>query len=192
MAKIILTAEDIKRADSYLPIEKKKAMAELMTTFCVEERKDPNDGKVLPLPPQARENRMIRQMFLMGVLAEMYLHKKVRYQTIRYERDDEAVEKPIPLLMDADEYNDWAESAVLNQLERLKKKKDDVADKIFDLLSDFRLFENMLLGAIRDEIAARNDPADRLAVILAMNSAPETIEAAKAEAVKAIDAAKGG
>ena len=191
MAKIILTAEDVKNADSYVDVEKKKMMAELMTTFCVEERQDPNDGRVLPLPPQARENRMIRQMFLMGVLAEMYFHKKVKYQTIRIEKDGKSTEKAIALLMDADEYNEWASSAVFNQLERLKKKRDDVADKVFDLTADFRLFESMLLGAIRDEIAARNDPADRLASILAMNSAPETIEAAKAEALKAAETAKG-
>ena len=138
MAKIILTAEDVKNADSYVDVEKKKMMAELMTTFCVEERQDPNDGRVLPLPPQARENRMIRQMFLMGVLAEMYFHKKVKYQTIRIEKDGKSTEKAIALLMDADEYNEWASSAVFNQLERLKKKRDDVADKVFDLTADFR------------------------------------------------------
>lgn len=182
MAEIMLTAEDIEKAESYIPIEKKKAMAELMTTFCVEEYADPNDGRVVKLPPQYRENRMSRQMFLMGVLAEMYLKKEYRYQKIHYMAGDEVVEKEVPLFMDADDYNDWAGSHVLNQLERMKKRRDALADKVYDLMGDFKLFENMLLGAIRDEVSARNDPASRLSAVLAMNGSEAAVAEAKANA----------
>ena len=179
MAKVTITAEDVLNAADYVTIETKQMMAELMTTFCVEERPSPNDGAVMPLPPVYRENRMTRQMFLMGVLAELYLKKKVKYQTVRYQSGKKTVEKPLHLLMDADEYNEWAGSHVLNQLDRMKKQKGEVADKVFDILEDYKLFEHMLLGAIRDEVSARNSEADRFAMTVELQNREAAFAAAK-------------
>lgn len=184
MAKITITAEDIRNAADYVSIEQKQSATQWMTTFCVEQFRSPNDGKPLALPPVYKENRMTRQMFLMGVLAHLYLKKPCRWQKVRFEANDGSVEKPVSLMMDADDYNDWAESHVLNQLERLKKQKGETADKVFDLLEDYKLFEHMLLGAIRDEVSVRNSDADRLAMVMAMEAAAQQAAEAK-DAMKA-------
>lgn len=179
MAKITITAEDIRNAADYVSIEQKQSATQWMTTFCVEQFRSPNDGKPLALPPVYKENRMTRQMFLMGVLAHLYLKKTCQWQKVRFEANDGTVEKPVSLMMDADEYNDWAESHVLNQLERLKKQKGETADKVFDLLEDYKLFEHMLLGAIRDEVSVRNSDADRLAMVMAMEASAQQAAEAK-------------
>ena len=60
----------------------------------------------------------------------------------------------------------------MNQLERLKKEKQ-VANKVYDLLYDFKAFELILNGAIHDEIEMANDPAIRIAEVLAVQTTPE-------------------
>lgn len=182
---VILTEEDIRNAKSYVPIETKQAMANWMTVFCVEEHKSPNDGKLLPLPPVYKENRMTRQLFMMGVLAHLYLGKPCEWQSVSFEATDGRVEKKLDLMMDADAYNEWAGSHVLNQMERMKKLKGETADKVFDILSDYKLFEQMLLGAIRDEVSVRNSEADRLAMILAVQNSEAEAAALKAAVAEA-------
>lgn len=176
---VILTEEDIRAAESYLPIEKKHSLATWMTTFCVERHEHRRADSPIPLPPVWKENRMTRQMFLMGVLAHLYLKKPCTWQRVEFEARDGKTEQDLALLMEVEQYNEWAGSHVVNHLERLKKNKA-VADKVYDLLADYKLFENMLLGAIRDEVSVRNNSGDRLAMTLALQNSDEALREAKA------------
>lgn len=176
---LTITVDDVKQAASYLPAEKKLAMAELMVGLILE-KQERNDGQSFAAPPVWRENRMKKQQFLMGVLATQYFGKSTELQVLRYRGDDgEIKDKPVPMFMSVDALNEWAGSHVMNQLERLKKKHGEISDKLFDLLYDFRAFEQMLNGAIRDELEARNDPIDRISQVLTQQVSEEALRALK-------------
>ena len=118
----------------------------------------------------------MRQQCLMGVFAQWYMGRKIEMQIASYvDNDGKTQEKPINYCMSADEYDKWAGSHVMNQMERWKRAKNTVSNKVYDIMYDFKAFENMLLGAIRDEIDARNDPALRMMQMMDAQTSPETL-----------------
>lgn len=176
MAEINITREDIERAKDYLPLEIKETMVRLMAPLCLEQVRNPNSSGARPLPDIVRESRKMRQQCLMGVFAQWYMGRKIEMQIASYvDNDGKTQEKPINYCMSADEYDKWAGSHVMNQMERWKRAKNTVSNKVFDIMYDFKAFENMLLGAIRDEIDARNDPALRMMQMMDAQTSPETL-----------------
>lgn len=173
MAVITITEADLAKASTYIPIESKDRIARIVAAFCVEPA-DAENGA-----PVYRENRKLRQMFLMGILAEMYLHRDYRIQRVKLGESGE--EQDVRLLMQLSEYDDWAGSHVINQLERLKKDKTKkVSNTVYDLLYDYKAFEGMIFGAIRDELEARNDALHRAAAVLC-EITPDMIKTAVGE-----------
>lgn len=176
MAEINITREDIERAKDYLPLEIKETMVRLMAPLCLEQVRNPNSSGARPLPDIVRESRKMRQQCLMGVFAQWYMGRKIEMQIASYvDNDGNAKEKPINYCMSADEYDKWAGSHVMNQMERWKRAKNTVSNKVYDIMYDFKAFENMLLGVIRDEIDARNDPALRMMQMMDAQTSPETL-----------------
>lgn len=156
---VTITESDIAKASTYVPIEAKKGIARIIAMFCVEPAADMGGA------PMYRENRKFRQMFLMGILAELYLQREYHLQRVQLGESGE--EQDVRLLMQESEYDEWAGSHVMNQLERLKKDKTKkVSNTVYDLLYDYKAFESMIFGAIRDELEARNDPLRRAAALL--------------------------
>lgn len=162
MADIVITAEDIAKAMTYIPLTAKEGFARNIAPFCLEPV-DVNVGidQSFPLPNRVRENRKLAQQYKMGFLA-YYLRKDFKTQEAVI-ADGETIE--LTMCMDESEYDLWASSHVFNQLERLKKSKDsaETANRVFDLLYDYKMMENMLNLAIRDEVEARNDVFNRAA-----------------------------
>ena len=158
MADITITINDVKNAATYMGLAIKEEMTRAIARMCIEPveiKADENES----LPPMFRENRKLRQQFQMGILAAM-LGKEYEQQAVRIAGVDE--EQLLPWCMDEAEYDRWAASHVMNQLERLKKAADKTAlNTIFDLLYDYKAIEMMLTGAIRDELEAHNDPFNR-------------------------------
>lgn len=188
MADIEITEDEVLSANTYIDICSKEAVTRLFAQLCAERVENPNSTKLQPLPPLYRENRRLRQQMSMGVLAKLYLGRDIQLQTVTIEADGERTEKRIDCCMDTDEFDIWAASHVINQLERLKaSKKPGVRNKVFDLLYDFKCFENMLFGAIRDELEVRNDFADRFTKLMDLQTGPESL----AEAEKLLNALKG-
>lgn len=176
MAEINITREDIERAKDYLPLDIKETMVRLMAPLCLEQVRNPNSSGARPLPDIVRESRKMRQQCLMGVFAQWYMGRKIEMQIASYvDNDGKTQEKPINYCMSADEYDKWAGSHVMNQMERWKRAKNTVSNKVYDIMYDFKAFENMLLGAIRDEIDARNDPALRMMQMMDAQASPETL-----------------
>lgn len=173
---IVITQEEILRAKDYLPIRHKAAMAELMAKLCVRVVKNPASTAENPLPDYCVEDRMMRQQCLMGVLAGWYLQREYEMQKLEFsDGEGKKQERAINYCMSADALDEWCESHPMNQLERFKKEKR-VANKVYDLVYDYKAFENMLLGAIQDELKARNDPALRMSQILAIQVTPEAVK----------------
>lgn len=175
--RIEITAEDIRNAATYTPIQLKEVIARNVAALCIEPVEvDAGDGQVLPT--MFRENRKLRQQYQMGILASLLGREfTVQKATIRTENGKE--ERELAWCMDEAEFNRWAESHVMNQLERLKKGKEPaLVNKVFDLLYDYKAIEMMLGGAIRDELEVHNDVFNRAMQyfsVAAMQSAMNTM-----------------
>ena len=173
---INITAEDIKNASAYTTLPAKEVLTRSVAQFCIEPVEVSVDDET-PLPPMFRENRKLRSQFMMGILASL-LGKEYTLQTVKIRGDESAEEHQLAWCMDEDDYQLWASSHVMNQLERLKKSRDtETVNKVFDFLYDYKAIEMMLLGAIRDELDVANDPFNRamryfnnMAMQSAMNS----------------------
>lgn len=184
-----ITIEDVKKARSYMPAVTKQAVARLMAqlvTRIVENNAGP-DGK--SLPPLRVEDPVRRLQCLHGVLCGWYFGSDYERETLRYldEKDGQEKTRPLDFVMSLDQLDKWLEGHPMNQLERLKKEKA-VANKVYDILYDFRAFELMLNGAIREEIEKANDPALRMAEMLAAQTTPEELK----KAMELLEEMKGG
>jgi hypothetical protein len=136
-----------------------------------------------PLPSFRVEDRMMRQQCLMGVLAQFYFGMEFENAVLEIENEKgETRLEPIKGCMTVAEMDKFCESHPINQLERMKREKA-VANKVYDLLYDFKGFEAFLNGAIRETIEMQNDPALRIAQMMAIQTTPETIKEAM-EAIK--------
>lgn len=150
---ITITEQDVLNADTYIGIGIKEKFTRTVAVLCLEPVEVENDNGDI-LPTMVRENKKIKAQYLMGMLATL-LHRD--FATQRLKSGEE-----LPMCMDEDDYDLWASSHVMNQLERLKKGKNSAAvNKLFDLLYDYKAFELMLTGAIRDELEVRNDLFNR-------------------------------
>ena len=178
MAKeIVIREKDIEQARDYMPVAIKEQVARLLAALCIEEVPNPASSKAQPLPDLVRENRRMRQQCLYGVFAQWYMNKSEELQMFAYyDRDGEKHEEKANYCMDADATDKWAGSHVFNQMERLKRSKTYISEKTYNIMYDYKMFENMLLGAISDEIRGRNDPALRMVQLMNMQATPEDIK----------------
>lgn len=178
---ILISEKDILNAATYVPADAKESIVRNAAKFCVERVQAKlawDDAGLFPVPPLWRERRTVREMFLMGILAKFYLGRKYEYQTAHMTGgDNKDTEIAVPFLMSVSDYDEWAGSHVMNQLERMKKGADKKAvNIIFDLLYDFRRLESMLSGAIRDELDRLNDPCGRVFEMISAQSNPDVIK----------------
>ena len=174
---VTITIDDVKKARNYMPIENKYALTGFMAKLIVRITENDAGSKSAPLPPMRIEDRIRRAQFLNGVLAGYYFGAQFDREKLLF-RDEETGEtksREIELCMSVSALDDWLSGHPINQLERLKKDKS-VANKVYDILYDFRAFELMLNSAIREEMDKANDPAIRMAEVLAAQTTPESLK----------------
>lgn len=149
---INITEQDILNAADYINIGVKEEFTRAVAFVCLEPVEVQYDGA--SLPTMFRENKKIKAQYLMGTLATL-MGKPFEAQKLKSGEE-------LSGCMSEDDYNLWASSHVMNQLERMKKSGSKTAvNKLFDLLYDYKAFEMMLTGAIKDELEVRNDPFNR-------------------------------
>lgn len=163
-----ITAEMIKNAETYIPLIEKAKLAEDISRKCVkvvEFAYTPTDGgETIPMPPGAQEVPFLTNLCLMGVLVSRYFKQG----------EDWADDVQMPLNV----YDEWAGSHVMNQLERLKGNKA-VADRVYDLLYDYRDFRWMVRQSVESRVAQGSDIVSRMHQMLslsAMDVSPEMLE----------------
>lgn len=159
--KIVITPEIVKNATDYIPLMKKQEMAETIAQKCIvkvlmkyTEKGDGTDS--VPMPDRYQEYHMYTNLYLMGVLAQEYLH-------IPYEGDGTGKEliDYENLKMPANVYDQWGASHVLNQLEQMKTDRE-LREKVFDLLNDYKDFRWMLAHEIDILLGHNNDVVTRM------------------------------
>lgn len=174
---VTITQEDVKKAKSYIPAETKEALARLMAKLCTRIVENDASTPENPLPPMRVEDRIRRLQCLNGMLCGGYFGGKFEELKLNLPKEDGAgtEERVFKGVMSLEALDDWCAGHPKNQLERLKKEKA-VANKVYDILDDYKLFEILLDRAIREELDMANDPALRIAQILAVQTTPENLK----------------
>lgn len=182
---ITITEKDILGADSYIGISTKEVHTRAIAFACLEPVRVEMDDDGNVLPTMFRENKKIKAQYLMGVLATLL---KRPFESEKLKSGEE-----LTGCMAEAEYDRWAQSHVMNQLERLKKalKNSEAVNKLFDLLYEYKAIELMLTGAIKDELEVRNDPFNRAMQWFTLSAADagvkEIVKMAVSEAAKGDD-----
>lgn len=144
--EIIITKELVSGARDYIPDAVKEAWTAENAPKCFDKLAITADGEAMP--PMYAVNSSIKARYLMAAFAGLYLNAE-------YE-----AEKDNAALMTVAEYDRWAGSHVFNQMERLKRF-DDVRDKIFDIIEDYRSLEKRFHAAVGNLLNVQNDPVIR-------------------------------
>lgn len=170
MERFILTEELLENASSYAPLGVKEDFVNGVVDRCLSVvTVDLNIGENSAMPNLYAEDSFAKSRYLMAALLVLYLGIPKENLTMR--GDD-------PWLLDEGEYDLFAGSHIVNQLERTKGN-GAFRDKIFDLLRDYRDLEKKLNTAIYHRLEARNDPMNRMFQKLAMDTSEAALEAQK-------------
>ena len=159
--KKTLTEEDIRNAVSYLPLAKKTAMARAYAQDCLLnfELSTGNDEIDKVFPSRFQENPQKRMLYGMLVLLRDYLKKM----------EDED--------LSTEQYDEWGSASIFNQLDRFKSSKDqEIRNKVYDLVDDYREFYRMLGTEINSLVEAKNDLLARLVQYITLSQSPEVLQ----------------
>ena len=159
--KFIITEEMIQKAESYIPLARKRAIAKAVAEACLEAAdaltEEISRDTQLSIPQLHREQCGTKALHLMYFFLTEYLHLDLS--------DDFA----------EDEYDYYASSHIFNQLERFKSGDMELRIKVFDILYDYKALKSMLETEIYNLKETKNSALDRLQSSLALFSTPENI-----------------
>lgn len=167
MERFVITPEMVKRANCYVDLLTKSAIAAQGAKQCVTTVHIQLENTAAPVPDRAQENVLVKARLMMGMLAAYYLK-------IPFEGQDDDLAMPLNI------YDQWAASHVMNQLERMKSNAE-VRDKVFDLLTDFKEWQKMLNTEIYALLKHRNDTCTRILEMMEKQSTPEAFQNAVGE-----------
>ena len=157
-----VTEQMMEKADAYIPITEKEAIATVIAEACVVPCKETSadtekeDVFNVPAPPLYKENTLVKALCLTGCFLRYYLHVDVKSMNIPIE-----------------EYDGWTGAHLMNQIERFKGTAHKV--KAFDMLSDFRDLEKRVNCAIYARLNQKNDPCRRLLAALMVLASEENM-----------------
>lgn len=172
MEKVVIKEEQMKNAVSYAPARTKEEFVEYCCRRCLSTSNiDLGIGENSAMPSMFIEDTFVKSRYLMTALCVLYLGIP-RNNIAREDGDD--------WLMTTAEYDRYAMSHIVNQIERMKSNAE-LRDKAFDVLRDYRDLEKRLNTSIYNMMSVMNDPINRLFQKLAFDMSPEALEAQKKE-----------
>ena len=161
-----ITEDIILNATLYIPIEKKSALARSFAQDCISkvEIKLSGDDSSSILPPRYQENPMMKSMYGMMTLLSEYLHMM--------QKDDDG-----NITMDAKTFDEWGEASIMNQLDRMKSSKNqEIRNRVYDVLDDYREFYRMLGVEISSILANKNDILSRFMQYFQSEITPDIVK----------------
>lgn len=168
----VITKEMLLAAKTYMPLADKEDLASQIASDCIRPMKTADQNRpgesLLALPSLMEENYALKTVLLQWVLLNYYLGVD------GYGKDGDQY----------DEYDRYAESHLLNQIERYKSDRE-TKDAAFDLLDDWREFKKMVDTMIYNHKCNVNDPIARFAAAAAVLSTPENVSVLLEELKKA-------
>lgn len=174
-----ITGEDIKKANTYIPIVEKTDLVGQIAARCIasveisiESEEDGESTFKTPMPDAYVENSLMKHLFLRGILVGRYLGLQI---------DGKTPETVDDYQIPANEYDMYEN--LTGQLERFKSKatETEYRDKAYAILADYKDFEKRLNTEIHKLISVKSDICTRIMAMLAMQTTPEYIKAAKEE-----------
>lgn len=173
MEYFTLTKEAMLKAETYMPIADKIALAKRISTACVQPVKAAKQNKpadnLISLPMMQEEDCALKNILLLNTLLGYYF-------------DIEITEGEDPYTL----YDYYSGGHLLNQIERFKGDRE-TKDIAFDILDDFREFKKMVDTMIFNEKTNANDPLGRLAASIELLADPENLKILAAELQKSGD-----
>ena len=107
----------------------------------------------------------IKSRVLMAAYAKLYLGEE-------FESEKNA------WIMSTPDYDRFAASHIMNQIERLKRYDGEVRDKAFDVVADMRDLEKRLNTEIYGLTQVMNEPVTRIIMALQQQTTPEAVSGA--------------
>ena len=176
-----VTKEMMERAQTYMPLQTKKELAEAIARGCVRPMKlirwdgvhvselpEPTESATA-LPDLVEEDLALKMCMLQNVLLSWYFDVEMDEDKVSFEQ-----------------YDFYSGGHLLNQIERFKSDRD-LKNKAFDLTEDFREFRKMVDTIIYNHKMNVNDPLKRFDAMLTVFSSPDNLKALVAELQKAGD-----
>lgn len=172
-----ITRDMIRNARTYLNIGAKQRLAEQIAGWVVQPV-EMNQDDVFSIPPIYKENRALKNMLMMGILCKFYLQMEFDCDKIRFVDTDGNLieEKPIDYYPTMEAFDDMASSAIMNQLERMKKYDKEIINTIFDFMYDYKTLEQMVNAEIKDYLAKKNDVISRAVNMLELLVSEKNLE----------------
>lgn len=151
----------------YVPLREKMQFVKEAADLCFDRIEIKIDGGLesMPMPPLYKENTAIKSRVLMAAYAKLYLSEPYEFEKNQW-------------LMTEQEYDRFASSHIMNQLERLKRCDGEVRDKAFDVISDMRDLEKRLNTEIYGLTQVMNEPVTRIIMALQQQTTPEAVSGA--------------
>lgn len=146
--KIEITKGMMEAARDYVPLTEKEAWVAENAPKCFDKLQITADDD--PMPPMYMVNTGLKSRYLMAALARLYL----RAAPLGAAEDEQC--------MSVEEYDAWAGSHVMNQLERWKRDETFRA-KTYDLLFDYKDLEKRFSTQLSGLLAVQNDSVIRQA-----------------------------
>lgn len=157
----IVTEEMIREAVDYVPLSKKVALAQTIAPKCIQKSKTAEQNQkgleFLSLPCIWVDDLEMKELYCMAILLKEYLGVDV------------------PDEFSDDEYDLYAGSHILYQLERFKGNYE-LKNKVFDILGDYKKLEKFINTYIQTEKDVRNDGVARLSASIAISTNPENLK----------------
>lgn len=172
-----ITRDTIKNARTYLNIGAKQRLSEQIAGWVVQPV-EMNLDDVFSIPPIYKENRALKNMLMMGILCKYYLQMEFDCDKIRFVDTEGNLieEKPIDYYPTMEAFDDMASSAIMNQLERMKKCDKEIINTIFDFMYDYKTLEQMVNAEIKDYLAQKNDVISRAVNMLELLVSEKNLE----------------
>jgi len=172
-----ITRDTIKNARTYLNIGAKQRLSEQIAGWVVQPV-EMNQDDVFSIPPIYKENRALKNMLMMGILCKYYLQMEFDCDKIRFVDTEGNLieEKPIDYYPTMEAFDDMASSAIMNQLERMKKCDKEIINTIFDFMYDYKTLEQMVNAEIKDYLAQKNDVISRAVNMLELLVSEKNLE----------------
>lgn len=172
-----ITRDMIRNARTYLNIGAKQRLSEQIAGWVVQPV-EMNQDDVFSIPPIYKENRALKNMLMMGILCKFYLQMEFDCDKIRFVDTEGNLieEKPIDYYPTMEAFDDMASSAIMNQLERMKKYDKEIINTIFDFMYDYKTLEQMVNAEIKDYLAQKNDVISRAVNMLELLVSEKNLE----------------
>lgn len=156
-----ISEDDVRNAETYIPIGKKAEFVEhIGDNRCFQVLSISYGDEAMP--PMYREDHELKSRYMLTAFLKMYLKKDV--ETLE---DDE-------WLMSRDEYDSWSSGHIMNVIERYKSNKD-LRDKIYNMLSDYKDLEKRVNLELYGRLNVMNDVLLRVIQKLGEKITPESL-----------------